>query len=146
MSDLDRCSCAGINLDKLVQPAILTLLAEQDLHGYGLIQRIMTFPLFRGEKPDPTGVYRFLKAMERRSLVAAQWDIMESGPPKKTYKITAEGKACLAQWISTLADYREAIDALVVHAAKILTGFDSDPSKSGRRRAGRPHADAETKL
>jgi DNA-binding PadR family transcriptional regulator len=118
MSDFDRCSCTGINLDKLVQPTILLLLAEQDLHGYGLIQKIMDSPMFKGGKPDPTGVYRFLKSMEDRRLVMSSWDLTEPGPPKKIYTITGEGVACLERWIITLRDYRDSIEALITESAE----------------------------
>lgn len=120
MFDFDQCACAGINLDKLVQPTILLFLAEQDFHGYGLIQKIMDSPMFKGERPDPTGIYRFLKSMEDRQLVMSSWDLAESGPPKKIYKITGEGEACLRRWITTLRDYQVSIEALVTVADKIL--------------------------
>jgi len=120
MLDFDQCSCAGINLDKLVQPTILLFLAEQDLHGYGLIQKLMDSPMFKGEKPDPTGIYRFLKLMEDRRLVVSSWDFAESGPPKKIYKITGEGVACLQRWTSTLRDYLTSIETLVTVADRML--------------------------
>ena len=120
MLDFDQCACAGINLDKLVQPTILLFLAEEDLHGYGLIQKLMESPMFKGEKPDPTGIYRFLKSMEERRLVVSSWDIAETGPPKKVYRITGEGEACLQRWISTLREYLASIETLVAAADGIL--------------------------
>jgi PadR family transcriptional regulator, regulatory protein PadR len=120
MSDFDHCACSGINLDKLVQPMILLSLAEQRLHGYGLIQKITESPMFRGEKPDPTGIYRFLKAMEERNLVVSAWDMPEAGPPKKTYTITPEGLACLERWLATLRDYLNSLQALVASADRKL--------------------------
>ncbi len=120
MRDFDRCACAGINLDKFVQPMILFFLTQEDLHGYGLIQKIMDSSMFKGEKPDPTGVYRFLKSMEDRKLVVSSWDLKESGPPKKIYRITGEGIACLEKWIETLRDYTKSIEALVKDADRML--------------------------
>lgn len=113
MVDLNQCPCAGINLDRLIQPTILLFLAEQELHGYGLIQKIMGSPMLNGEKPDPTGVYRSLKILENRGLVISSWELVESGAPKKIYKITAEGITCLSKWTGTLAEYRLAIEALI---------------------------------
>lgn len=124
MFDLDQCPCSGSNLDKFVQPMILLFLAEQDLHGYGLIQRMMNSPMCKGEKPDPTGVYRSLKAMEDRNLVISSWDLSESGPPKKIYKITHEGIICLQRWMITLRDYQDSIEALISTADSILGGMD----------------------
>jgi len=120
MTDFDGCSCTGINLDKFIQPMILLFLAEQDLHGYGLTQKIMNSPMFKGEKPDPTGVYRFLKSMENRQFVVSTWELAESGPPKKIYKITATGMTCLETWIDTLRDYVKSITSIVSAADGIL--------------------------
>ncbi len=128
MNDLDQCPCAGINLDKLLQPTILALLAESDLHGYGLIQKIVNSVVFRNGRPDPTGIYRFLKIMETRGLVISEWDLTAVGPPKKTYKITSDGVTCLARWIETLEEYRTSVNRLIRTAKAVL-----ESSPLGRR-------------
>ena len=94
--DLIGCPCTGATLDKLIQPAILAVLADGPIHGYGLAERLGVMPAFAGEKPDVSGVYRFLKAMERRGLVSSSWDLSENGPAKKTYAITAAGRRLFA--------------------------------------------------
>ena len=35
-----ECPCTGRNLDKLIQPAVLALLAGESMHGYRLVQRL----------------------------------------------------------------------------------------------------------
>jgi PadR family transcriptional regulator, regulatory protein PadR len=111
--DLVGCPCAGGTLDKLIQPAVLAVLARGPMHGYGLAERIGDLPAFAGDKPDVSGVYRYLKAMERKGLVRSAWDLSESGPAKKTYQITPAGQRCLRRWVQTLARYRDAISALL---------------------------------
>ena len=59
MSDLVTCPCDGKTLDRLIQPAILVVLADGPLHGYRLVERIGKLPGFSGQKPDASGVYRF---------------------------------------------------------------------------------------
>ncbi|MBI5250325.1 MAG: PadR family transcriptional regulator [Desulfomonile tiedjei] len=129
MVDFDQCSCAGINLDKLIQPMILIFLAEQELHGYGLVQKIMNSPMLKGTKPDPTGVYRFLKSMEGKNLIISSWEFVDSGPPKKTYRITGEGMACMEKWITTLKIYVRSIDDLLNAADKILEASGVENSR-----------------
>jgi len=133
MNEFDQCPCTGINLDKFVQPMILLSLAEQDLHGYGLVQKIMDSPMFKGEKPDPTGVYRFLKSMEERRFLVSSWDLKESGPPKKIYRITEEGISCLKTWICTMRDYARSIEAFVEGADRILSA--NQPKFEDNRKA-----------
>ena len=55
--DLADCPCSGGTLDKLIQPAVLIVLAEGPLHGYRLAERIGTMPTLGGQKPDVSGVY-----------------------------------------------------------------------------------------
>lgn len=111
--ELVGCPCTGETLDKLIQPAILAVLAEGPMHGYGLAERIGALPAFAGNKPDVSGIYRYLKAMEGKGLVLSSWDLSESGPAKKTYQITVAGQRCLRRWVRTLEEYREAITALL---------------------------------
>ena len=118
VSNVFPCACNGATLDRLIQPAILVVLADGPLHGYRLTQRIGELPGFSGQKPDVSGVYRFLKAMECKGLVASSWGISESGPAKKSYKITAAGKQCLRCWIKTLENYRRGINGLLVPPAR----------------------------
>ena len=120
MLDFQQCSCTGKNLDKLLQPMILLLLSREDLHGYALIQRLAGSPLVDTQKPDPTGVYRILKTMEERGLVTARWDDSLRRLPKRVYALAPAGRECLANWIRTLSDYRNAIDAFLELAASDL--------------------------
>jgi DNA-binding PadR family transcriptional regulator len=108
-----RCSCAGGTLDKLIQPAILAVLADGPVHGYALAERIGALPAFAGDKPDVSGVYRCLKAMQRKGLVHSSWNLSLSGPAKKNYQITAAGRQCLRCWVGTLQQYRQTITALL---------------------------------
>lgn len=110
---LTGCPCTGETLDRLIQPAILVVLADEPMHGYRLVQRIGTLPGFAGAKPDASGVYRLLKAMQRRGLVRFTWGLSESGPARRLYQITPAGRDCLARWSTTLEAYLETITALL---------------------------------
>ena len=112
----DKCPCTGNNLDKLIQPMILTILSQEDLYGYRIVQKIAEKPMFNGQKPDGTGVYRSLKLLEKRGLVASAWSLSDSGPAKRFFKLTKAGFECLLRWIASLEAYRQAIGALLDEA------------------------------
>lgn len=116
----EKCSCKGSNLDKLLQPSILTILAKQDLHGYLIIQELEKKNLFHGVKADNTGIYRTLKVLEDKGLLQSEWDIDGNGAAKKTYKITEPGVECLSNWIETLEDYKKTIDVIYEEAKSTL--------------------------
>jgi DNA-binding PadR family transcriptional regulator len=114
----EECPCAGATLDKLVQPALLSVLAEGDLHGYRIAQRIADMAPFRGERPDASGLYRALRAMEARGLVEASWDVSRRGPAKRLYRLPAAGRECLSRWIDTLERHRDALGELLAAARR----------------------------
>ena len=119
MLTLTDCPCKGGTLDRLIQPAILAVLAEGPLHGYRLAARISEIPGFARQKPNVSGVYRFLTSMERKGLVIASWDTSSRGPAKKCYRITPDGRECLSRWIKSLEDHRRSIASLLRVARKV---------------------------
>jgi PadR family transcriptional regulator, regulatory protein PadR len=137
ITDLNLCPCAGGTLDKLIQPAILAILAGGPLHGYRLAERIAQMPGFAGPKPDISGIYRFLKAMEVRGFVISSWDVSGAGPAKKSYRITPAGQQCLQKWITTLKAYSESVLSLLKvaqAAAKQRPAAAKRPSKKSHAR------------
>ena len=76
--------------------------------------------MFGGKAPDPTGIYRILKQMENNGLITSAWDTSESGPAKRCYELTDEGRACLRRWIDSLACYKASIEELRVLASCAL--------------------------
>lgn len=114
------CPCTGANLEKFINPAILTLLVDNQLHGYSLVQKLQEIEMLRNKKPDPAGVYRCLKIMEQRGLVTAVWDVSNSGPAKKLYSITDDGLECLKTWINTLDNYYNSLGLFLSFAQKTV--------------------------
>jgi DNA-binding PadR family transcriptional regulator len=130
MITFSDCPCSGATLDKLVQPAILAALTEGPIHGYRLAERIDEMVGLFGDKPDVSGVYRFLKKMESAGLVVSTWEATDKGHAKRLFEITADGRACLARWTATLEIYLEAIGTLLNKAKAALA------RKPRRRKVG----------
>lgn len=130
----EGCACTGKNLVKLVRPAILTVLADANLHGYRILERLAGMPIFHGQPPDPAGIYRVLKSMEQEGLVHCAWDLQGSGPARRQYALAARGRSCLEQWLGTLEDYLASVGELVGDIRRVLDAApgvaqgDSGPS------------------
>ena len=116
-SQLGACPCSGVNLDRLIQPAILIILAEGRLHGYRIVERIAEI---EQHKPDATGVYRALRSMEKRGLIDSAWSPSVVGPAKKSYWLTDEGTLCLARWVETLERHSQTVQRLLYRAERVL--------------------------
>ena len=120
ISEWDDCPCGGRTLDKLIHPAILVVLAAGPLHGYRLAESITELTVFGEQRPDASGVYRCLKTMETKGLVASSWVLSDAGPAKRSYQLTAAGERCLRKWIRTLEAYRDGIASLLKAARKAV--------------------------
>ena len=128
-----QCPCSGGTLDKLVHPAILIVLSRERLHGYEIATLLAKMPMFRGQRPDTTGVYRCLRRMEKRGYVASTWTRSETGPSKRVFTATAQGRHCLSRWVQTLSEYGETIGLLLEDARQTV----AESRRSRRARATR---------
>jgi PadR family transcriptional regulator PadR len=122
VSRLKDCPCAGRNLDTFIQPAVLAVLSEGPLHGYSILRRLGEVPMFHARVPDAAGVYRLLRAMQVRGLLASVWDVPGKGPAKRLFEMTPAGLDCLALWASTLGDYHRRIGQMVRMLQRRSTG------------------------
>ena len=121
MTQPTHCPCSGVNLDRMLRPAILACLAKSDRHGYALLAELEAMPLFKGGLPDLTGVYRCLHEMEEEGLLVGSWDAPARGRAKRVFQITADGLACLERWKGTLDAYDTAIQDLRRRMQRALT-------------------------
>jgi len=67
-----------------------------------------------------TGLYRHLKALEQRGMLASQWDTSANGPARRTYTLTEDGKSCLLNWMETLNTQATLIDAFLDQAYSLF--------------------------
>ncbi len=94
---------------RFLRPAVLLLLAEQPMHGYELMGRLKEFGIGMAGI-DPSMLYRLLRVMERTGLAESALDDSGSGPARKVYNLTPEGREVLDMWMSNLDDLSELLD------------------------------------
>ena len=79
-----------------LRPCLLLLLAEGTSHGYELLDQLGELGM---ERVDPGGLYRCLRAMDEEGLVRSAWEPSASGPARRTYELTDEGR----EWLHVVA-------------------------------------------
>ena len=84
-----------------LRPCLLLLLAEGTSHGYELLDQIGALGL---ERVDPGGLYRSLRAMDEEGLVRSSWEPSVSGPARRTYELTDDGREWLHVVAGTIGD------------------------------------------
>ena len=89
---------------------MLALLAKEPVHGYELVRRLNT----AGFATVGYGtVYPLLTRMRRLRLVADIVEDSPSGPPRKVYALTPQGRQTLASWTDQWVSFVDTINATI---------------------------------
>lgn len=87
----------------LVEPAALAALLKGGAHGYDVRRAISE--LTGGEiEVDAGGLYRVLRRLEEEGFVVSSWSESDSGPQRRDYEITAEGRELAEDWLVHLKE------------------------------------------
>jgi PadR family transcriptional regulator PadR len=85
--------------ERYIQPSLLLGLLHKASYGYELIQDIQRYGFVEGNAP-PGMIYRHLRQLEEDGLVSSRWETQGTGPAKRMYDITNDGREFLAVWIN----------------------------------------------
>jgi PadR family transcriptional regulator, regulatory protein PadR len=126
----DDCACTGKNLMKFTSPAALLAVAEKGaLSGYDIVERLRSMPLGGESGPDPGGLYRVLRRMERFNLLSSEWDTTGTGPARRLYRLTHLGDRCLDQWAETLRSHSQAVESFLADFARLREAERQNPER-----------------
>lgn len=90
---------------------ILAALEAAPLHGYAVIEALRDGS--EGHFDLPTGtVYPALRRLEGHGLVRSKWSVV-AGRRRRTYELTADGRAALAGQRSAWEEFSGAISTLL---------------------------------
>ena len=110
MDDISRKFQRDLNAG-LVALVLLGVLAEtdDDLYGYEIAKR-----LHRARDGEPLfkegTIYPVLRSLAASGWLSSRIVPSYSGPPRRYYRITDEGRAVLAQWRAVWRDTRDFVD------------------------------------
>jgi PadR family transcriptional regulator, regulatory protein PadR len=106
----------------LVGLVLLAVLAEsnEDLYGYEIAKRLASANEGTSIFKEGT-IYPVLRAMSAGSLLTSRIVPSYSGPPRRYYRITEQGRAVLAGWKTIWASTRDFVDRFI----------ETEPSATG---------------
>lgn len=81
----------------VLELCILSILAEQEAYSSDIISRLEKSELIVVEGT----VYPLLTRLKNASLLEYRWEESPSGPPRKYYNITPEGRSFLSDLLET---------------------------------------------
>jgi PadR family transcriptional regulator PadR len=93
-----------------IEYCVLALLRDQDRYGLELARALAEAD---GLVTSEGTVYPLLTRLRREGLVDAAWEESPSGPPRRYYRITKEGRAALRLFSLQWDRFRNTVDALL---------------------------------
>ncbi len=100
----------------MVEPALLVFLSKDPQHGYTLLEKLEDLGL---RDLHPSKIYRTLRKMEEDGWITSDWDTGETqGPPRRVYRLTAEGQDVLVYWQKRLKENQEIVAKLLNNLAE----------------------------
>ena len=112
----------------LVALVLLGVLAEtdEDLYGYDIAKRLQR--VRDGEALFKEGtIYPVLRSLAASGWLSSRIVPSYSGPPRRYYRITDEGRAVLARWRSVWRDTRDFVDQFTGPASPETSATDPTP-------------------
>jgi len=101
------------NLYRFIEPVVLQLLLEKGTaHGYELAMAVARNQLTDSEV-DRGAVYRTLRLLEEVGHVTSNWEIPDTGPARRAYRLTESGLRHLEEWHQVLERLSESLRRLV---------------------------------
>ena len=95
-----------------LQMLILSVLSERPNHGYAIAREIESRSrnaLLAGEG----ALYPALRVLERTGQVVSRWEMQESGPARRIYQLTDDGRGKLAAQILAWRQFSEAVNTVI---------------------------------
>jgi PadR family transcriptional regulator PadR len=93
----------------VVEHCVLALLARGESYAFDLVRVLAG----RGLVTSEGTIYPLLARLRRGGLATTSWRESEAGPPRRYYRITADGRRALDTFVVEWSEFRDAVDALL---------------------------------
>lgn len=114
----------------MTELTVLAALRQGEAYGYELLQRINHID---GLALTESTVYPLLARLHREKFVRVRTAPSPTGPPRRYYQLTPEGRRRLHDMVTHWREVGIAIDELLGVSPKNDRGDLADPSKERRR-------------
>jgi PadR family transcriptional regulator PadR len=93
---------------------VLALLGDEERYGFDIVR---TLGQVDGMVTAEGTLYPLLSRLKRDGRVTTTWRDSDSGPPRKYYAITDEGRHALADFAAEWRRFRDAVEELLAKGA-----------------------------
>jgi DNA-binding PadR family transcriptional regulator len=96
----------------LITALSLLMLSENPCHGYMLFKQMCEVGLFEDDA-EASLVYPTLRILQTEGLIAPELVDEGSGPARKVFHITADGRTALSGWVEHIREVRASMDYFI---------------------------------
>jgi PadR family transcriptional regulator len=96
----------------IVEHCVLALIRDHESYAFEIVRVLGAQGLVTSEGT----IYPLLARLRRDGLVATVWRESSSGPPRRYYRITDDGRRALDAFVVDWTAFRDAVDALLPNA------------------------------
>src|SRR6187551_2652126 len=93
-----------------LQYCVLSLLADEERYGFDLVRALAELD---GLVTSEGTIYPLLSRLRRDGLVTTTWHESPSGPPRRYYQLTDQGRRALALFTTEWDRFTDAVDHLL---------------------------------
>ncbi len=94
----------------LLPYCVLAMLRDTPRYGFELVRALSAID---GMVTGEGTIYPLLARLRRQGLVETTWQESASGPPRRYYRLTPDGRAALAEFAAAWAPLRDSVDTLM---------------------------------
>jgi PadR family transcriptional regulator PadR len=94
---------------------VLALLRDGERYGFDLVKALGEVD---GMVTSEGTIYPLLSRLRKDGLVASKWEESPSGPPRRYYRLSAEGRRALAEFSQEWLRFRDAVNGVVLEGGK----------------------------
>lgn len=94
----------------VLELCVLALLHTVPRYGFELVQELANVP---GMLTTEGTIYPLLSRLRRDGLVATEWQESASGPPRRYYRLTEDGRHALAVFRTEWTTFSEAVNTII---------------------------------
>lgn len=94
----------------VLEHCVLALLQDEERYGYDLVTELSAAGLLASEGT----IYPLLSRLRKDELVETSWQESPSGPPRRYYSLTGQGRAALRDFTRSWTDFRASVDQILL--------------------------------
>lgn len=110
------------SIGRNLEPFLLLELLRGPSYGYDLIRQLAAIG-FRRASAEPGVIYKMLRSLEESGSIRSEWSTQESGPARRYYHLTDQGRILLRGRVQQLARFEFRLQHLLRSYSEI-TGED----------------------